>query len=189
MKNCRNRQFSWKFLCFKCRLDHEHFFCPAGLHSATSHIFKMEATGSKPDCLIQPWRKSAWISSILADFHFFLHVEAPGAETREENFAKANSPMRSHKVCGASTQTLRVKNQLIRVIFYSFHGGQLCQMPPYGPTRLDALQPVFISGDRICRHLLCRPRDFWKAYNGGISTNIGFWKLIGLAPMAKLDYL
>ena len=115
-------------------------FCPAGLHSATSHIFKMEAAGSKPDCLIQPWRKSAWISAILADFHFF-------------------------------------------------HGGQLREMPPYGPTRLDALQQVFISGDQIFGHLLCRPRDFWKAYNGGISTNIGFWKHIGLAPMATLDYL
>ena len=48
--------------------------------------------------------------------------------------------MRSHKVCGASTQTLRLKNQLIRVIFYSFHGGQLLEMPSYGPTHLGALQ-------------------------------------------------
>ena len=30
--------------------------------------------------------------------HFYLHVEALSAETREENFAKANSPMRSCKV-------------------------------------------------------------------------------------------
>ena len=30
-----------------------------------------------------------------ADFLFYLHVEALCAKTREENFAKANSPMRS----------------------------------------------------------------------------------------------
>jgi len=63
--------------------------------------------------------------------HVYVYVEALCAQTREENFAFkslsymdfliAYSPMRSLKVCGASTQALRVKNQLIRVIFHFFN--------------------------------------------------------------------
>ena len=46
----------------------------------------------------------------FCNIHTFPHVEALSAETREENFAKANSPMRSHKVCGASIARLAIAN-------------------------------------------------------------------------------
>ena len=71
------------------------------------------------------------LPGIILFIHVYVYVEALCAQTREENFAFkslsymdfliAYSPMRSLKVCGASTQALRVKNQLIRVIFHFFN--------------------------------------------------------------------
>ena len=44
---------------------------------------------------VTPITASATVMGVTSLTHSYLHVEALCAKTREENFAKANSPMRS----------------------------------------------------------------------------------------------